>query len=64
MDFEIVDIKINKTDYNILAHASKELVRKTLSPKLIQLLTPLCNEIQAHEAAKVEHLKNEREQQN
>ena len=64
MDFEILDIKVNKTDYNILAHAAKELVRKNLSPRLVELFTPLCNEIQAHEAAKVDKLKNEREQQN
>jgi hypothetical protein len=45
MDFELVDIKINKTDYNMLAHASKELVRKTLRARLEEHFVSLVKEI-------------------
>lgn len=41
MDFEILDIKVNKTDFNILAHDSKELVRVNLKPLLIKSLSTL-----------------------
>ena len=41
MDFEIIDIKVNKTDFNILSHDSKELIRINLKPLLIKQFSTL-----------------------
>ena len=45
LDFEVLDIKIQKTDYNILAHEAKELVRKQVRKELEAQFKTLVQEI-------------------